>query len=86
MINIFTCTCGSENLVVRDSREMANGCRRRTRVCQNCKKRYYTVEMSKEDADRIENIMLNLDNLKKAVDDVEKVLGGEENAGDRKHN
>ena len=44
------------------------------------------MEMSKEDADRIENIMLNLDNLKKAVDDVEKVLGGDLDGGDRKHN
>lgn len=71
MVNVDSCKyCGSANLVVTDSRIMANGCRRRVRKCLDCKKHLHTVEMDRDDYEIVEKKRQDIRDLIKMLNEV----------------
>lgn len=55
MTDINRCECGSFNLKVTDSRQHENTIWR-TRVCCDCGKRFYTVEVDRAEYKRITKV------------------------------
>ena len=57
MNGIWRCKCGSYNIKVVDSRQHEDGSIRRTRLCEDCKNRVYTREVSRDFIYEFENAL-----------------------------
>ncbi len=64
-MDITRCKCGSRNIQVTDSRPQ-DGNIRRTRVCKDCGRRFYTIETERSEA--IEADRTDVLNAKKIIE------------------